>query len=468
MSPKSGRRTVHIADEFPALPVVVMSLLVVLLTGCCHYPKGHVSKHAASVVQPANVTIVAYGDTRTGPWGLGDNAKQAIHGKVVTDILENDRPINAVIFTGDAVMTNFFLWKKAYWKCFLSQSNRFGVEGIPFYPSLGNHEVLSPIVPVMRVAPPAESTVMQHHTPEELERRLAEAYDLGEEPTPAPEPGRQVPTSAQQVDPSSKQGQILLKQWEREISKGDIASANKFGQFEHNLQLHFYEGLDNDERCQADAKTFNDDYLVQAKYEYLRPLLQGRSYYTQVVENDGIRVKLIALDTNCLDSQKQEEFFAKEVQSFDGPIIVFGHHPPVDYAANVGWPWDKVPGWGKNNNDPLKSYFTNSEGRKIVLWVFGHVHDYQRRGPTGGAKEAAAPTLLIAGGGGASLDSSAAAFQWQPITWSQPLQTSAYSQVRIVVTNTNILVETRGAPNKTSAFEVIDSFSIPLSHDPVK
>lgn len=458
----------HTTGELPALRLITMFLFVFSLTGCCHYPKGHVSKQVASVVQPANVTIVAYGDTRTGPWGLGDNAKQAIHGRVVADILENDRPINAVIFTGDAVMTNFFLWKKGYWKCFLSQSNRFGAEGIPFYPSLGNHEVLSPIVPVMRVAPPAQSTVLRRQTPQELERRLAEAYDLGEEPTPAPQPGQPVPTSATQIDPSSPQGQRLLKHWEQGISKGDIASANQFGQFEHNLQLHFYEDLDKDERCLADAKTFNDDYLVQAKYEYLRPLLQGRSYYAQVVENNGIRVKLIALDTNCLDSQKQGEFFAKAVQTFDGPIIVFGHHPPVDYAANVGWPWDKVPGWGKNDNDPLKSYFTNSEGRKIVLWVFGHVHDYQRRSPTGGAKEGAAPTLLVAGGGGASLDSSAAAFQWQPMTWPQPLQRSAYSQIKIVVTSTNILVEARGAPDKTSAFQVIDSFSIPLSPNSVK
>jgi hypothetical protein len=459
---------VHIANYRPALRIIAMNFVAFLLAGCCHYPKGHATKGAANVIQPANVTIVAYGDTRTGPWGLGDNAKQAIHGKVVTDILENDRPINAVIFTGDAVMTNFFLWKKTYWKCFLSQSNRFGAEGIPFYPSLGNHEVLSPIVPVMRVAAPAESTVLQDQTPENLERRLAEAYDLGEEPTRAPEPGRQVPASAQQIDPSSKQGQTILKHWEQAISQGDVGSANKFGQFEHNLQLNFYTGLDKDERCKADAKTFNDDYLAQAKYEYLRPLLQGRSYYSQVVEHDGIRVKLIGLDTNCLDSEKQQEFFAQEVHNFDGPIIVFGHHPPVDYTANVGWPWDKVPGWGNKDNDPLKSYFTNDEGKKIVLWVFGHVHDYQRRGLSVTTKEAAPPTLLIAGGGGASLDSSSAAFQWQPVTWSPPFQKSAYSQVKIVVTKTNISVQTRGAPDKASVFQVIDSFSISLPQETVK
>jgi len=68
------------------------------------------------------------------------HAKQTIHRKVIDDILEHDGKIDAVIFTGDAVMTNFFLWKKAYWKCFLSQSDRFRAAGIPFFPSLGNHD----------------------------------------------------------------------------------------------------------------------------------------------------------------------------------------------------------------------------------------------------------------------------------------------------------------------------------------
>ena len=53
-----------------------------------------------------------------GPWGLGDNAQQAMHGRVVTDILNNDSQIDAVIFTGDAVMSNFVLRKKNCWQCF--------------------------------------------------------------------------------------------------------------------------------------------------------------------------------------------------------------------------------------------------------------------------------------------------------------------------------------------------------------
>jgi hypothetical protein len=442
-----------------ALITAVLSSLS-WLTGCCHYPKARVSRNLPVISRPSGVTIVAYGDTRTGPWGLGDNAKQAIHGKIVTDILEHDQPINAVIFTGDAVMSNFFLWKKEYWRCFLCQATRFGSDQVPFYPSLGNHEVLSPIVPVMQVSSPAEETVIHPTTSQEIERAVSQAYDEGEEPTPAPVHEEQIPTSAQAVNPGSKEGQALLKQWEREIANGNTASAKKFGQFEHTLQLHFYTELDKDERCEADAKTFRADYLTSSKFAYLRPLLNGRSYYSKIVEDNGVRVKLIALDTNCLDSKQQQDFFAQEVNGFSDPIIIFGHHPPVDYSAPVGWPWDKVPGWGQNDDDPLKSYITNANGRKL-LWVFGHVHDYQRRGPTTGSI-GALPTVLIAGGGGASLDASAAGFQWQPKDWPQPLQISAYSQVRILITKATISVETRGGTDKGSPFAVIDSFCIPL------
>jgi hypothetical protein len=454
----------HVQHRRPDLGVI--AVFCMLLTACCHYPKGHAVKQLAVAPQSPSVTIVAYGDTRTGPWGLGDNAGQAIHGKVVDDILAHDGPTDAVIFTGDAVMTNFPLWRKSYWRCFLSQSNRFRAAGIPFYPSLGNHEVLPGIVPLLKTQElaSAQFAIQEQGVSADIDSQvatLAKAYDLGEEPTPSPEQVENV-ASAEQIDPNSKQGRATLRQWERGISKGNAKDAYKFGQFENNLQMSFY-GLKENERCALDAKTFSDDYLVRAKYEYLRPLLRDRSYYSQLIERAGVRVKLIALDTNCLDSQAQQTFFADEVNNFDGSIIVFGHHPPVNYDAKEGWPWDKVPGWGKRDSDPLKSYLANGQHKNIVLWVFGHVHDYQRRGLVGEGNKAVAPILLVAGGGGASLDSSAAPFQWQPATWPAPIQSSAYSQVKIVVTSTAVLVETRGTSKKTDQFQTIDTFTIPPS-----
>jgi hypothetical protein len=444
---------VAVDKTIPSWPLIVVLIILQFVVGCCLYPKSHVPV-ATIRTSTTSVTIVAYGDTRTGLWGLGDNPKQAIHGSVVDDIFEHDQPVDAVIFTGDAVMSNFFLWKKAYWRCFLCQTDRFRAVGIPFYPSLGNHEVLSPLIPAIRMSAQSSANAQQkRNASKATEHEISEAYDRGEEPTRSPEPMEEATSTL--VDPYSKKGQAILKQWEKGINKGDVDSANNFGQFERQVQMNFYQQLEKDDRCDADSKTFESDYLTGDKYEYLRTLLQGRSYYSTVIDKQNVRVKLIALDTNCLDSEKQRSFFATEVDKpFDGPIIVFGHHPPVDYESPDGWPWDKVKGW----DDLMKSYFTDDKGKRIVLWIFGHVHDYQRRSPNlnGGS-----PVLLIAGGGGASLDPNAASFQWQPTSWPQPFQQSAYSQVRILITDGRIQVDTRGASTRTDPFTLIETFSIP-------
>jgi hypothetical protein len=112
----------------------------------------------------------------------------------------------------------------------------------------------------------------------------------------------------------------------------------------------------------------------------------------------------------------------------------------------------------------MKRYLSHPEGKNVVLWIFGHVHNYQRRGPSGTDQQAAAPVVLVAGGGGASpLDQGPAGFQWQPSAWPAPFSKSAYSQVRLTVTASSIAVEVRGADDKASDFKVIDSFSIPLA-----
>lgn len=436
-------------------------LISISFCACCHYPKAQVAHLMGNKPDAPTITVVAYGDTRTGPWGLGDNEKQALHGKVVDDIFANNGYIDAVIFTGDAVMTNFPLWKKAYWRCFLTQSDRFRRANIPFYPSLGNHEVLSPIVPLMKTAGLATTEgAAQALAEQDFAKRVALAYDAGERASANPPPT--AAAVAQTLDPSSKIGQTLLSQWEQGVAKGDAASANQFGQFEGHLQRTFYAS-GKDERCGTDSNTISDSFLKQAKYDYLRPLLQGRSYYSKTLENGGIRVKLIALDTNCLDSAAQQDFFAAEVKSAKEPIIVFGHHPPVNYDK-PGASWDLVPGWGRRDDEGMKRYITTSEGSKIALWIFGHVHDYQRRGPAARGQAAVSPVLLVAGGGGASPpDEAPADFQWQPGSWPPPFSKAVYNQVKVSVTATSINVEVRGRDNGAATFKMIDSFSIPLA-----
>lgn len=428
------------------------------LLACCHYPKTDIKKLMGAQPAGTTITLVAYGDTRTGPWGLGDNEKQAIHGKVVDDIFKNNGSIDAVIFTGEAVMSNFILWKKDYWKCFLGQTNRFRGRGIPFYPSLGNHEVLPVVVPLLKMTTAKSMGFAMPQADIEKNRQasVAHAYEAGEEPKTSRQELESAQQAAPSIDASTKQGRAQLKQLEKAISRGDTEAANKLGQFENQMQSAFYRQA-KDARCASDANTFSNDYLTLAKYSYLRPLLQGRSYYSQTVEKDTLRIKLIALDTNCLDSEAQRQFFVNELKNFNGPVIVFGHHPPVDYDHPSAWPWDMVPGW-----DFFKPYLMNAEGKKIALWIFGHLHDYQRRDSAARAAQTAPPVLLIAGGGGASLDAAPASFQWQPDSWPAPFQASAYQQVKLSVTLTSISLEVRGSPDGNEAFQVIDSFSIAL------
>src|SRR5215471_20784196 len=182
--PGSRLRIVTTMNLYVATRVGLVGLVSFLCSGCCHYPKSSISKPSNPAGSPERtIEIVAYGDTRTGPFGLGDNESQAIHGLVVDDIFKNTATIDAALFTGDAVMSNFELWKKRYWRCFLTQCNRFEHAQIPFYPSLGNHEMLPAVLPAIKIASadrlgmPGLVVGNQSGTPAEMVR----FYDAGEE-----------------------------------------------------------------------------------------------------------------------------------------------------------------------------------------------------------------------------------------------------------------------------------------------
>ena len=151
------------------------------------------------------ITIVAYGDTRTGVWGLGDNVHQRIHAHVVNDMICRIRAtrIDGVVFTGDAVMTNFPAWKKKYWESFLKQTDKLVrpptssptdhggdpscalAETTFFYPTYGNHETYEDVPFLLEAiakksTSPAPGIVPATRTPESAEEQISEAYDDGE------------------------------------------------------------------------------------------------------------------------------------------------------------------------------------------------------------------------------------------------------------------------------------------------
>jgi hypothetical protein len=314
---------------------------------------------------------------------------------------------------------------------------------IPFFPSLGNHETYR-WLPAFSVRTEAQlnfSTDGQRLSSENLRTDVPKAYDIGEA-AGALEPDGTIT----KVVPNSRAGKKQIEKWMSDIESGSpqekVEAAFNYGQFEGAVQNQFYKNTSSDERCGGDARTFSSAYIKRAHYNYLKPITADvkRSYYSQVIDAGDLHIKLIALDTNCLDSDAQQNFFRDELSKFQGKVVVFGHHPPTVDDTSGALPWDVVKDWNK-----FKPYFSSPAGKNIVLWIFGHVHDYQRRAKTD-TDNVPAPALVVAGGGGASLDSAVGPFQWQPEDWSKNFKSaSAYSYMRMIFTNNSVEIDVFGA-----------------------
>jgi Calcineurin-like phosphoesterase len=413
---------------------------------------GAIVAHAAD-----RIVIGAYGDTRTGPYGLGDNQAQQIHLAVVRNLLRN-KDFDAVLFTGDAVMTNFPLWAGRYWDSFLQKTNMIVKDNnIHFFPALGNHETYKwlPAFTLQTSAQMNFSPDVGQVSTENIQQSISAAYDRGEESA-----SLSPKVSLSMVNPNTKEGQKAIETWESALERGSpqqkIDAALSYGQFEGAVQKKFYKS-GADIRCAADASTFDKAYIKRANYDYLASITasQRRSYYSQVFAAGSTKVKLITLDTNCLDSTAQQRFFRRELANFDGKIVVLGHHPPVTDDAKGAMPWDVVPGW-----KDFRPYFSNAEGKNIVLWLFGHVHDYQRRSKNN-SNLVPAPALVIVGGGGASLDSGPGQYQWQPEDWDKNFKVaSTYMYLRMIFTQNQVEVEAFGSADPQKEFSSIDNFTI--------
>jgi hypothetical protein len=440
------------------------------------------------------LVVFAYGDTRTGWWGLGSNFKQNTHGRMVDAMLSQDQHPKAVIFNGDAVMTNFFLWKGSYWNDFLRQTNKFVLrtsQSIGFYPSMGNHEAETN-KPVLMQAFEAQIKSEQFApsaaavTQEAREDQIGDEFEKGED-----DYGKLILSAATPTEQGTKGAGLLLNKREsqRKIKKlGQILDKAESGDLKKQInaayflgaagaaiQQEYYSLLAEDKGCGKDPDLLQEAYIRRAKYgDFLnRVLPTNQSFYSVVLSEGNVSLKLIALDTNCLISKAQQDFFERQLANFSGPIVVYGHHPPVDETLPAPY-WDKPPGI-----EFLRNHF---EDKRIRLWIFGHVHNYQRRNRATSGDVLPTPVLLISGGGGASLKKDGANYnQWQPKDWpepqlvkplpnkktqceiGQPCILAMYHFIRLAVTQDEIVVDVFGAAKKESAFQEVDHFSIKLN-----
>jgi hypothetical protein len=444
--------------------------------------------HSAPPIAP--LVVFAYGDTRTGWWGLGSNFKQNIHGRMVDSMLAQDQSPNAVVFNGDAVMTNFFLWKGRYWDDFLRQSNKFVLykpQSISFYPSMGNHEaetnkpvLMQSFETQMRseqFAPSAAAAVAR-------DDQIGDEYEKGED-----DYGKLILSAVTPFEQGAKSTGRLLndKESQRKIRKmGQILDKGESGDLKEQknaayflgaagaaVQQQYYSEIAEAKSCGKDPDLLQDAYIRRAKYDFLKKVLPAdQSFYSIVLKQGSVSLKLIALDTNCLVSKAQQDFFERELANFSGPIVVYGHHPPVDETLPAAY-WDRPPGI-----QFLRTHFNDKRG----LWIFGHVHNYQRRNRATSGDVLPPPVLLVTGGGGASLKKDGANFnQWQPKDWpephlvkpmpnnktqceaGQPCILAMYHFVRLEVTAEQIVVDVFGADKKDAVLQEVDHFSINLN-----
>jgi hypothetical protein len=273
-------------------------------------PHSPVPEPVASRV-PDEIVLGAYGDTRTGPFGLGDNERQKVHLAVVRNLLTTTN-YDAVLFTGDAVMTNFPVWAGAYWKTFFTRTDLIVRDNnIHLLPSLGNHETYK-WLPAFDVRTAEQlKCSLTNTTLGNVGSSVPEAYDVGESAAVLSHDN-----STSQVDPGTKAGRRQINSWLIALDTGTarerLDAALNYGQFEGNVQNQFYKGS-GEERCSEDAKLFANAYLKRAHYDYLKPYTSAvkRSYYAEVFQAHNFRIKVIALDTNCLDSSAQQDLFSR-------------------------------------------------------------------------------------------------------------------------------------------------------------
>jgi hypothetical protein len=136
---------------------------------------------------------------------------------------------------------------------------------------------------------------------------------------------------------------------------------------------------------------------IAPQHPYLKTLLNEEkktSWYYFDRKVGGHDVRFICLNSNARGNPDQMEWFKKTCEGFNGPVIVYAHHPIYSMGEHSM----------ETASVEFRKEYAEVVSKYATLYISGHEHNYQRlcaadpsKGPIKG------PVFIITGGGGAPI-----------------------------------------------------------------
>jgi hypothetical protein len=269
---------------------IYLFILVLLIVGCNGKDEKTASEKAFN--------IIVYGDTRE-EWHPGKNSKQELHLKIVEEICRVEKDIDLILFLGDAI---FFREWFGEWEHFKKAVNAFGTHKTHFFPILGNHEVA-----------PWGWDLYRTPAYKDLINSIGQDYLRDESLAPL-----------LQAFPKMDAKDFLEKIQEEE--KRELIF--------HMAEEKIYYDQSIKDRTEKNWDIFEDRFIRFLKFEHLKDVANGHTYYKIPEEYTSGRADILLLDTNIYDSEEQLSWFEDEMCKIKNtkprnkPVIVVAHHPP--------------------------------------------------------------------------------------------------------------------------------------------
>ena len=388
---------------------VAVLLVFALICGCNGKPETKTDTREES----GDLVVAVYGDTRPKWWPF---EKQETHYQIAKEISKS-KP-DAVLFTGDMVVFNMQdvprvtitkEWDQYYGVVGEFFATKDEMKKPLFYPALGNHELLT-----WKLLLGVLDTDM-------LKQMLSREMLL-----------------------DILQG---TKTWNEvaELALGDLSNINpdKLSETRRDALKDLVVNNMNEL-----YQRFNTDLPVEKRKEVSWNVMKGRIFpkhpYLKDIVNTGKEaswyyfdkkagkenVRFVCLNSNVRGSEEQLEWFKETCEEFDGPIIVFSHHPIYSVGEHAGEKF--TIDYRNEYKEPISKYAT--------LYLCGHEHNYQRFSATDPEKgPLKGPVFIVTGGGGAPIrdnkESENEEGQFYPDGWDYKLK-KQFNYVKLIFNET--------------------------------